>query len=128
MSAANFDVSWGLGTDVVVLDPTASTMNATDGTAPIAIVERALDRPLVITVRGAAAHPWQQRLIEALAIARPDVVVVELGWPAPDRETTLTTWGASRASTRAVAELLTGEPARRDGSEYRSADVTSMTR
>ena len=123
VSAANFDVSWGLGSDVVALDPTASTMNATDGIAPTAIVERALDRPLVITVRGAAAHPWQQRLVDALAIARPDVVVVELGWPAPDRETTLTTWGASRASTRAVAELLTGEAARR----VRSPSVRDAT-
>lgn len=106
VSVANFDVSWGVGRDVLELDPTSSTMDATEGIAPTAIVDRAVDRPLVIAVRGAAAHPWQHRLVEAVAIARPDVVVVELGWPDDANPATVTTWGASRASTRAVAEIL----------------------
>lgn len=109
-SIANVGVSWGLGADVVAIDPTASTIEATPTTDAGSVVDVAAGRPLVVAVRSASAHPWQRRLATDIAAARPDVVLVELGWPDETNPATITTWGASRASTRAVARLLVGEP------------------
>ena len=108
VSVANFDVAWGLGSDVAAIDPTATAMDATSDTEASRIVEAARDRPLVVSVRGAAAHRWQQRLVDRIRVERPDAVVVDLGWPNRRQTATLTTWGASRSSTRAVAEVLVG--------------------
>jgi beta-N-acetylhexosaminidase len=108
VSVANFDVAWGLGPDVAAIDPTAIAMDATSDTEANRIVEAARDRPLVVSVRGAAAHRWQQRLVDRIRAQRPDAVIVDLGWPGRPRTATLTTWGASRSSTRAVAEVLCG--------------------
>lgn len=112
-SMANFDVGWGLGGDVVALDPTAVALNATSGTDPATIVGRASGRPLVVAMRSASARPWQRELVAAVARARPDTVVVELGWPDGSHPATVTTWGASRASTRAAAQFILGESVHR---------------
>lgn len=109
-SMANVGVSWGLGADVVAIDPTGSTLDATPTTDAGSVLEVAAGRPLVVAVRSASAHPWQRRLVADIAAARPDAVVVELGWPDEEYPATVTTWGASRASTRAVAHLLVGKP------------------
>ena len=108
VSVANFDVAWGLGPDVAAIDPTAIAMDATSDTEVRSIVDAARDRPLVVSVRGAAAHRWQQRLVDRIRAQRPDAVIVDLGWPGRSRTATLTTWGASRSSTRAVADVLCG--------------------
>ena len=108
VSVANFDVAWGLGADVAAIDPTATAMDVTSDTEATRIVEAARDRPLVVSVRGAAAHRWQQRLVDKIRAQRPDAVIVDLGWPGHRHTATLTTWGASRSSTRAVAEVLCG--------------------
>jgi len=110
VSVANFDVHWGLGVDMVALDASAATLDAFPHTEAASIVRQASGRPLVISARGASAHPWQRDLIAAITRDRPDTVVVELGWPDHANPTTVTTWGASRASTRAAAHLLLGEP------------------
>ena len=54
--------------------------------------------------------PKQRALLAALAAARPDAVLVEMGVPGPLPPTRglLVTGGASRASGRAAAEALTG--------------------
>jgi len=110
VSVANFDVHWGLGVDMVALDASAATLDAFPDTEAASIVRQASGRPLVISARGASAHPWQRDLIAAITRDRPDTVVVELGWPDHANPATVTTWGASRASTRAAAQLLLGEP------------------
>jgi beta-N-acetylhexosaminidase len=114
-SMANFDVAWGLGDDLAALDPAVTTMHATADADAAELVAAAARRPLVVVVRGAAAHPWQRDLLERLAAARPDLTAVELGWPTDATlgsllpgAATITSFGASRASTRAVARLLAG--------------------
>jgi beta-N-acetylhexosaminidase len=61
-------------------------------------------------VRDRHRHPWQAAHVDRLAAARPDAIVVDMGWPGtplPAARTWITTHGASRASAEAVAELLT---------------------
>ncbi len=65
-------------------------------------------RPLLIVVRDAHRYPAARRVVEALLAARPDAVVVEMGlpvWRVPARAY-VATFGATRASSRAVAEML----------------------
>jgi len=65
--------------------------------------------PLIALVREPHRHPWVPDLLEALAEARPDLVVVEMGWPGdalPPGVTTVLTYGASLANARALDELL----------------------
>jgi beta-N-acetylhexosaminidase len=80
-----------------------------------AALTAAAGRPLVVVVRDPQRRPAQAALLEALLVARPDAVVVDMGWPAatgtaPARGVArITTYGASRASGEAVAALLTGQ-------------------
>jgi beta-N-acetylhexosaminidase len=67
------------------------------------------DRPVVALVRGAQRYAWVQKALAALVERRPDLVVVELGWPGPDRlpgAAVVHAYGASAASARAVDALL----------------------
>ena len=66
-------------------------------------------RPLVVVLRDAARHPWQQAAAEALVARRPDAVVVETGLPGrPPRGAAgyVATFGAGAVNLRAAAELL----------------------
>ncbi|MEV0440385.1 glycoside hydrolase family 3 protein [Streptomyces spectabilis] len=67
-------------------------------------------RELVVVVRDAARHPWMSKALTDLLNSRPDAVVVEMGVPAGDRvgAVHLTTYGATRVSGIAVAEVLAG--------------------
>jgi len=82
------------------------------GTAPAdaqAILAVAAGRPLVAVVRDAHRDQNTRSLVEALLAARPDLVLVEMGLPLwrPSGGTSyLATYGASRASAQAAAELL----------------------
>lgn len=63
-------------------------------------------RPLVVVVRD-AVHA--QELLAHVLAARPDTILVEMGiplWTPPDGTAYLATYGASRASAQAAAELL----------------------
>jgi beta-N-acetylhexosaminidase len=62
-------------------------------------------------ILAAAAHrdANTRSLVSALLTARPDTVLVEMGlprWQPPDGISYLATYGASRASAQAAAELL----------------------
>jgi beta-N-acetylhexosaminidase len=68
-------------------------------------------RPVVALVRGGHRYAWVVAALNTLARRRPDLVVVELGWPGPDRlpgRTVVHTYGASAASAQALDERLSG--------------------
>jgi beta-N-acetylhexosaminidase len=98
--------TWGL-------DPWAPTgavrrVHATAGLAA-GILEASAGRSLVVVVRDAHRDPETRSLLDALLAARPDMVLVEMGlplWRPPDGTSYLATFGASRASGQAAAELL----------------------
>ena len=98
-------VPWGLGPwvpdgDVLRVDAGAATVDD--------LVAKAGERPLVVVVRDAHRHPEQRELAAALAKARPDTTVVEMGLPIwrPDNVRYIASYGATRANGRAVAERL----------------------
>jgi beta-N-acetylhexosaminidase len=98
--------AWGL-------DPWAPTgavrrVHATAGLAA-GILEASAGRSLVVVVRDAHRDPETRSLLDDLLAARPDLVLVEMGlplWRPPDGTCYLATFGASRASGQAAAELL----------------------
>ena len=98
-SPAVGDVPWGLP-GAIVLHPPLSVD---------ALVARAKDRPIVVLGRDTHRIAYARSFVEALA-ARHPVVLVEMGWPAAWRPAGVAayvaTHGASRATSRALAELL----------------------
>jgi beta-N-acetylhexosaminidase len=68
----------------------------------------AAGRPLLIVVRDAHRYPVAQNVVRRLLAARPDAVVVEMGLPVwrPDSDVYLVTFGATRVSSRAAADIL----------------------
>ncbi|WP_162941899.1 glycoside hydrolase family 3 protein [Desertimonas flava] len=109
-SMATHGVLWGLGPVIAAADPTARHRDATPSTTAEEIAADADNRPLVVVVRSAGAHRWQLDLLERLALARPDLVTVEVGWPARAAvyagAALVTSFGASRTSIGAVASRL----------------------
>ena len=74
-----------------------------------AILAAAAGRSLVAVVRDAHRDHNTRSLVKALLMARPDLVLVEMGlplWRPPEGTSYLATYGASRASAQAAAELL----------------------
>jgi len=73
------------------------------------ILAEAAGRSLVAVVRDAHRDESARSLIGALLAARPDLILVEMGlpfWRPPEGTSYLATYGASRASAQAAAELL----------------------
>ena len=73
------------------------------------ILAAAAGRSLVAVVRDAHRDEQTRSLVSALLTARPDLVLVEMGlpfWRPPEGTSYLATYGASRASAHAAAELL----------------------
>ncbi|MGN6795828.1 MAG: glycoside hydrolase family 3 protein [Streptosporangiaceae bacterium] len=68
----------------------------------------AAGRPMLIVVRDAHRYPVARSVVRDLLSARPSAVVVEMGLPGwhPPTRTYLVTFGATRASSLAAAELL----------------------
>ncbi len=101
--------AWGLG-------PWADGVRRVDlgdgrGPAEAApgILAAAADRSLIAVVRDAHRDASTRSLVTALLAARPDAVLVEMGlplWRPPEGTSYLATYGASRASAQAAAELL----------------------
>jgi beta-N-acetylhexosaminidase len=98
-SPAVGDVPWGLP-GATVLHPPLSVDS---------VLALAHDRPLVVLGRDMHRTAGARSFVEALA-ARHPVVLVEMGWPASWRPAGVVayvaTYGASRASSRALADLL----------------------
>ena len=99
-------VPWGLPADGRLLSPaprpsTSSRARRCPTWTP--------DRPVVALVRGGHRYAWVLAGLTTLARRRPDLVVVELGWPGPDRlpgRTLVHTYGASAVSARALDDRL----------------------
>jgi beta-N-acetylhexosaminidase len=73
------------------------------------VLAEADGRPVVALVRDLHRHPATARTVQQLAERRPDLVVVETGWPgpqAPPGAAYLLTFGASRANAAAADRAL----------------------
>jgi beta-N-acetylhexosaminidase len=103
---------WGLGPWAPAGSVSRVTVSGLDGAAPsqaAGILEAAAGCSLVAVVRDAHRDPNTRSLVSALLAARPDTVLVEMGlplWHPPGDTCYLATYGASRASAQAAAELL----------------------
>jgi beta-N-acetylhexosaminidase len=86
--------------------------DGTAGPGPVdatGILAAAARRSLVAVVRDAHRDEQTRSLVGALLAARPDLILVEMGlpfWRPPEGTSYLATYGASRASAQAAAELL----------------------
>ena len=97
---------WGLGPWAPA--DSVRRVNAGDGDAAV-ILAAATGRSLVAVVRDAHRDANTLSLVGALLAARPDTVLVEMGlprWQPPGGTSYVATYGASRASAQAAAELL----------------------
>ena len=106
-------VPWGVAAPLGSLDPTTTVTRIGEGDdhAVASALVAAAGRPLVVVVRDAHRRPAQAAALATLVAARPDAVVVDMGWPGDpaDRPATtawITTHGASRASGEAAARVL----------------------
>jgi beta-N-acetylhexosaminidase len=106
-------VPWGIGARVTAADPDTTVARLDPEQIEPARIEQLLapaaGRPLVVVVRDPARSPAQSALVAGLLAARPDAVVVDMGWPEPQARggrARIVTHGASAASAQAVAELI----------------------
>jgi beta-N-acetylhexosaminidase len=98
---------WGLPQDGRLLGGGAA-VDVVEG-APLPDLDPG--RPVVALVRGGHRYAWVVAGLTTLARRRPDLVVVELGWPGPDRlpgRTVVHTFGASAVSAQALDDRLAG--------------------
>ena len=105
------DVPWGLAAALAAVDPATTVTVLRERDSVDGALAEAASRPLVVVTRDRHRHRWQRDQVRRLVAARPDAVVVDMGWPCGERllGTTLITTSARRASADAVAELLTRE-------------------
>ncbi|PZQ90580.1 MAG: beta-N-acetylhexosaminidase [Leifsonia xyli] len=92
------DVPWGL---------------ASVGLAPLPVHDGeqlpASSAPYLIVGKDNHRHAWTRALIDDARAARPGTVVIDMGWPAPDRAyADIATFGASRSVAAALRALLEG--------------------
>ena len=68
-------------------------------------------RRLVLVVRDAFRHAWQEATVTAATTLRPDAIVVETGLPGRSYEgaASIRTYGAGRANLAAAAQSLCGQ-------------------
>jgi beta-N-acetylhexosaminidase len=101
-SAAVGEVPWGLPGATGLRPPlSASSVES--------VLAQAGPRPIVVLSRDTHRVAWARDFVEALGRRHP-VVLVEMGWPAAWRPAGVlayvATYGASRATSRALADLL----------------------
>jgi beta-N-acetylhexosaminidase len=108
-------VPWGLAAPLAAVDPTTTAERLPEsagGDAVAGVLAAAAHRPLVVVVRDAERRPAQAALLDTVLAARPDAIVVDMGWPTAERPpgsaARIVTFGASRASGEAAAAILVG--------------------
>ncbi|MFG2078319.1 glycoside hydrolase family 3 protein [Nonomuraea maritima] len=105
---------WGVGEPLSRLVPgtvvTRLMAGGTTGSALEALIVAAAGKPLVVVVRDAHRHAWQEDALGHLLSARQDAVVVEMGLPARTDlgAVHIATYGAARVCGEAAAEVLAG--------------------
>lgn len=109
---------WGVGEPLTKMLPgtTVARLDARTAASGIATsLSAAEGLPVVIVVRDAHRHHWQLDALARLLEARPDAVVVEMGFPGRTDfgAVHIVTHGAARVCGQAAAEVLTGPAASR---------------
>ncbi|HEX6077884.1 MAG TPA: glycoside hydrolase family 3 N-terminal domain-containing protein [Micromonosporaceae bacterium] len=107
------ELPWGIGP---YLDNGAATelmrVRPDDGMTAERVLTAAGGRQILVVSRDTHRHRFARDLVQQLAARHPDVVLVEMGWPAawrPDGlRAYLASYGSSRANARAAAEALLG--------------------
>jgi beta-N-acetylhexosaminidase len=108
-------VPWGLARWVapgsVHRISTGTSTGAAAGAADVAVaavLAAAAGRALLVVVRDAHRYPAAQSVVTTLVATRPDSIVIEMGLPIwrPRARAYLATFGATRASSLAAAEIL----------------------
>lgn len=112
-NAAVGDVPWGLLEQLRARSVTANGADARPSDDPGVVLAGALGRPLVVLCRDTHRSPDVRAWLRQVVELRPDVVMVDLGWPSsatpvPPQGALVRTHGAGPASTAAVADLLAG--------------------
>jgi beta-N-acetylhexosaminidase len=111
-SMACFNVTWGIAdalrrrgwhmATIIESDPIESACSR--------LLVEAGDLPVLVVVRDAGVHVWQNAVIDTLVRARPtSVVVAELGWPngrPAGVAAHVVTHGAARSSAHALIDCL----------------------
>ncbi|MGD0557690.1 MAG: glycoside hydrolase family 3 N-terminal domain-containing protein [Streptosporangiaceae bacterium] len=95
---------WGLADWI----PADSLRRVSPDADASAVLKPASDRDLVLLYRDAHRSAGTRALVTAVLAERPDAVPVEMGLPfwRPQAATFIATYGASRASSEATAEIL----------------------
>jgi beta-N-acetylhexosaminidase len=109
------DVLWGLPVDGALLAG-RGMVDVRESSTPAEVLRTIGAAPVVALVREPHRHPWVLDLLRAVSAARPDLVVVEMGWPGEAElpgAAVVRTYGASAASGLALDELLSGRAQRR---------------
>jgi beta-N-acetylhexosaminidase len=107
-------VPWGAAASILRRDPAATATRVAEGDdrAVASALLAAGGRPLVVVTRDAPRRPAQAAALRTLLAARPDAVLVDMGWPAgdalPPAAARITTYGASPACGEAAATVLLG--------------------
>ncbi|MGW2329816.1 glycoside hydrolase family 3 protein [Streptomyces sp. NPDC001700] len=108
---------WGLAAPLRGLRPTTTSVRLTEADVDHAglalehqVLAPATGRVLIVVVRDAARHRWVSDAVASLLRRRPDAVVVEMGFPpgGGNDPADLVTFGATRVSGIAAAEVVTG--------------------
>ena len=111
-------VPWGFAAELAAnpgrYDGTGLTANPPISVTTASGERLAIDPGTVVVVvgRDIHRHPEARAAVDRIRAEHPTVVVVDMGWPADDRTyADIATFGASRLAGRALAALLTGQPA-----------------
>ena len=103
-------VPWGVGAPMAALDPSVKEIAVESSAVPVAsLIAAAVGRPLVVVARDLHRIDWHASILAALAAARPDLVVVEMGIPAQRPygiRGYVATFGAARVNGEAAARVL----------------------
>lgn len=107
--AIGVETPWGVAAPLAALLPGTTTVRYVEAEVPPDPTTEAGGRRLVLVVRDLHRHLWMQAAVTRALLARPDAVVVELGVPElVTGAVHVATHGATRAGSRAAAELLAG--------------------
>ena len=102
------EVPWGVFDDGEVLVP-ERVVDVFRADVMDVLLPRTDGTPVVALVRELHRHAWAAEAVAELASSRPDLVVVEMGWPGGQPlpgAASVHTYGASRANAKALDALL----------------------